>query len=1040
MGLSTSAQANFTLPADTPISVKSILDFGAVADDTLNDSWAFIKAGKYFSNEWDMNGIPLALGVKNFDPLQYKGILVIPSGKYIVDTQINGTIGIGSTTYGNVFNQPLNTVPINLSNKYKIGLGGLEIKNCNQIEIRGIGDTIPEFIAPDIKTIGLFDAGGNPLFFTPNVNLGIFTYTSTSTAYVPSNSVYSSQYSVSIPSFIRIINSTNIYINNIEMDGKNNSTNTIYNGGNSVDYLQMGASGVYCNNSKNISLENLNINNMTYDGVNFSDDILSTSNLTTPSNLYMSNVICDSSRRNGLSIVGCKNYTLIDCQFLNTGQSVKNYINSGLYVAKGNPGAGIDLEPEDSGNNIDKYVLDGNMINVLSKNNIGNALVNDITYNRMIGLTLNNCKFWDVDGYSVYVKGHKITFNGGQIWGGFVFGNNGDIPGNETKFYNVDFADEEINGVTGDEFLLESFLYSKNMLFQDCHFRLIHQNKKFISLKTNSGIESEFTKFINCDFEMQANASIANNVTNVMIGCVFDGNNVFTNSDTSSKIRIFTNGIVVKGSSDYCEPNKFELVGKFAIVHSNLNGPSQLFTLGRDNIGSKESYLDFIINPGSCLYKYSNTGIQIGKHSKLLNKGQVIFLSGILENEGKVVFDNGSYYRINGTTNYSGLYPYSEFYIHKNSLNLINSTWINLSGAINSAWSPNMFANNSKFDGGNPVFTTYATSINDALLFNGNQVNIPYISKLNYAPITGNNFTIEINFKRESNAKGCIFSQGDKFEIGINSYNKIYVKFPTYNTQVATGYLIYLTNNKIIDLECHTLCLKRTAYTLGNISGSTLELFLDGKLIKVIGDNSTVLTQQNMDITLGNGIVGSYFNGRIGHVRIWDRSLEDCEISYNYSRKFPLNINGLIADWDMRDNNNLVTDAMNPPANSISFNGPTWVTQNQVGDCLESSNMSKNNLNSNDDNEVIKEVSNDNFSFYPNPNKGIFTVKYNSEFNKAVKILVFDITGKQIFNSEFKTSENNHEFQISMKNIMPGMYFIKLIDQNRTFSNKLLIE
>jgi hypothetical protein len=95
------AQALITKPA----MVKSIADFGAKPNDTVDDSWAFIKAGKYFSNLWDINGTPLNKGQVNFSYAAYSGKLVIPPGKYLVGKQISIPASGLNTTYGKIFGE-----------------------------------------------------------------------------------------------------------------------------------------------------------------------------------------------------------------------------------------------------------------------------------------------------------------------------------------------------------------------------------------------------------------------------------------------------------------------------------------------------------------------------------------------------------------------------------------------------------------------------------------------------------------------------------------------------------------------------------------------------------------------------------------------------------------------------------------------------------------------------------------------------------------------------------------------------------------------
>ena len=79
------------------------------------------------------------------------------------------------------------------------------------------------------------------------------------------------------------------------------------------------------------------------------------------------------------------------------------------------------------------------------------------------------------------------------------------------------------------------------------------------------------------------------------------------------------------------------------------------------------------------------------------------------------------------------------------------------------------------------------------------------------------------------------------------------------------------------------------------------------------------------------------------------------------------------------------------------------------------------------------------FSIFPNPNKGEFTVKLNSASDSDINIDVFDIRGRRIFNN---TYTNNADFNevVRLNNVQSGMYLVTVSDGNKKTTKKIIIE
>ncbi len=79
------------------------------------------------------------------------------------------------------------------------------------------------------------------------------------------------------------------------------------------------------------------------------------------------------------------------------------------------------------------------------------------------------------------------------------------------------------------------------------------------------------------------------------------------------------------------------------------------------------------------------------------------------------------------------------------------------------------------------------------------------------------------------------------------------------------------------------------------------------------------------------------------------------------------------------------------------------------------------------------------FSIFPNPNNGEFTVKFNSNSGEDIRIDVYDIRGRKVFNSRYVNTTNFNEM-IRLDDVQAGMYLINVTDGLRTETKKIIIK
>lgn len=81
----------------------------------------------------------------------------------------------------------------------------------------------------------------------------------------------------------------------------------------------------------------------------------------------------------------------------------------------------------------------------------------------------------------------------------------------------------------------------------------------------------------------------------------------------------------------------------------------------------------------------------------------------------------------------------------------------------------------------------------------------------------------------------------------------------------------------------------------------------------------------------------------------------------------------------------------------------------------------------------------DNFTLYPNPNNGNFTIQFNSNTGNEIKVNVHDVRGREIF---AKSYNNNGLFNESLElnNVQSGVYLVTVQDGARKELKKIVVQ
>lgn len=87
----------------------------------------------------------------------------------------------------------------------------------------------------------------------------------------------------------------------------------------------------------------------------------------------------------------------------------------------------------------------------------------------------------------------------------------------------------------------------------------------------------------------------------------------------------------------------------------------------------------------------------------------------------------------------------------------------------------------------------------------------------------------------------------------------------------------------------------------------------------------------------------------------------------------------------------------------------------------------------------IDEFGLDGFAIFPNPNNGEFTIKLNSNSGNDIKVDVFDIRGRRIFNNVFTNTGEFYE-TVNLNSVQSGMYLVTVNDGNNKVTKRIIVE
>lgn len=82
----------------------------------------------------------------------------------------------------------------------------------------------------------------------------------------------------------------------------------------------------------------------------------------------------------------------------------------------------------------------------------------------------------------------------------------------------------------------------------------------------------------------------------------------------------------------------------------------------------------------------------------------------------------------------------------------------------------------------------------------------------------------------------------------------------------------------------------------------------------------------------------------------------------------------------------------------------------------------------------LTEIADREMVVYPNPNSGEFTIEFRN-FDDEIKVMLFNSIGQMVYNEQ----TTKKQIQMSVPNLKSGMYFIKAVNKDKQFNQKIIV-
>lgn len=326
------------------------------------------------------------------------------------------------------------------------------------------------------------------------------------------------------------------------------------------------------------------------------------------------------------------------------------------------------------------------------------------------------------------------------------------------------------------------------------------------------------------------------------------------------------------------------------------------------------------------------------------------------------------------------------------------------------------------------------------------------IARINTDGSLDTSFDIGIGVGIGTDTSAGIFSTSELYKVVVQPAGKILIggSFNTFNA-IEVQYLCRLNANGTLDTTFNTGGTGPDSEVDNIVIQSDGKIYIAGNFLSSYnGVSSKAVARLNsngiIDSTftipyLFNPSLGTNFDGNVSDIAIQsDGKIIIVGDYYTIGGVVGLNIsrletNGMLDTtfesttgiYDPTTNNSSVQNIIIQPDGNVLISGAFRLYNNITAGNIIRMLVDNNALSTEKVQKVI-------FKIYPNPSKGIFTIKTNTPTEKA-KLLVSDLNGRIVHQSESDDLENQ-TFDVS--GLQNGMYILTISNESYTTSQKII--
>ncbi|MGY3089947.1 hypothetical protein ACVWYF_002995 [Hymenobacter sp. UYAg731] len=553
-------------------------DFGAVGDGKTNDQAAFERAAEFFNQRAQT---PAGTGA---------AVLRIPRGVYVVGRQ-------------DANNQGVNV---------------LQLFGCRNLTVTGDDSATTEIRYASGMRYGSFDPVSKRPFESPNA---YFT---------------DGKYAFGGGTCFVLRGCDNVQITNLAFNG--NSAQLEVGGHWGDTGIQLQFDGIFVNDSRRISMRKLSLHHFGRDGIQVLNHLAKSLDDPNREDILLENSTCNYNGRQGLSLTAVNGFRAVNCNFSHTGQVLIPSLGKALFS---NPGAGVDLEPQDG------FVTNVSLENCRFVDNAGQGIVSDRpdgNYPPSVkSIVITNGLVWGLTNWSAWVTQPGVLFKNCRIYGSFVHGCKAAKPADVTRFVGCTFEDRSYHGKPAyGSFTLHSDSYARGLSFIDCRF-IGTRNYLIQAVPATTDTASLF-HFRSCTF-LYDYAQPPQGSFDKILGGVFSGNTVFQNGPRrtsphrtdfmlGSSSALGTTVLRAPGSLQFLAPNSYYLiVGGLDIGRqpARTRDSAKVVVANNNALVINEmpgKVPELYIGPTSRLVVKKGGALEILRHTKVTIAGQLVLEDG----------------------------------------------------------------------------------------------------------------------------------------------------------------------------------------------------------------------------------------------------------------------------------------------------------------------------------------------------------------------------------------------------------------------------